>query len=105
MNHEFTITRDSSVNPYNFVERLQEKATLYCNDFHEVAVRYNQMIEHRLDVKIAGPEPHISISTSELGDTVVEFGFFCPTEKALEIEQKLTQDFMQLWFAEMEHVH
>lgn len=100
VNHKFTITRDGSVNPYNFVEKLKKNATLYCTEFHDVAVRYNQMIEHRLDAKIAGPEPHITIGTSEIGDTVVKFGIFCPTDKALEIEQKLTKDFMQLWFTE-----
>lgn len=100
VNHKFTIARDCSVNPYNFIEQLKKNAALYCADFHDVAVRYNQLIEHRLDVKIAGPEPHISIGTSELGNTIVEFGIFCPTDKALEIEQNLTQDFMRLWFAE-----
>jgi small-conductance mechanosensitive channel len=100
VNHKFVITRDCSINPYNFIEQLKENAALYCADFYDVAVRYNQLIEHRLDVKIAGPEPKISISTSILGDTNVEFGIFCPTDKALEIEQKLTQDFMRSWFAE-----
>ena len=57
------------------------------------------MIENRLDISISGPEPHIQVATSELGDTQVIFSIFCPTEKALEIEQKLTADFMQLWFA------
>lgn len=100
VNHKFIITRDSSVNPYDFIEQLKKNAALYCAGFHDVAVRYNQLIEHRLDVKIAGPEPHISIGTSEIGDTIVEFGIFCPTDKALEIEQKLTQDFMRLWFTQ-----
>lgn len=98
--HHFKISRDCSINPFEFIDQLKEKAAQYCADFYEVAARYNQMIERRLDVKIAGPEPHISISTSDLGDTNIEFVIFCPTEKAIEIEQQLTKDFMQLWFAE-----
>jgi hypothetical protein len=90
--------RDSSVNPFDFIDELQDKAHEYCDDFKDVAIRYNQLIESRLDVSIAGPEPHIQIATSELGDTQVFFTIFCPTEKALEIEQKLTADFMKLWF-------
>ena len=96
--HHFTIVRDDSVNPFVFIDILYEKANMYCVEFKEVAVRYNQLIENRLDIKIAGPEPHIQISTSDLGDTQIEFSIFCPTDKALGIEQKLTADFMNLWF-------
>jgi hypothetical protein len=67
-----------------------------------VATRYNQTIERRLDVKIAGPDPHISISTSDVGDSQVNIAIFCPTELAIEIEQKLFKDFMTLWFAAKE---
>jgi len=96
--HHFMIVRDDSVNPFEFIDRLYDKAHLYCDDFKGVAIRYNQLIESRLDINIAGPEPHIQVATSEIGDTQVLFTIFCPTEKALEIEQKLTSDFMQLWF-------
>ena len=96
--HHFTIVRDSSVNPFDFIDELQDKAHEYCDDFKDVAIRYNQLIESRLDVSIAGPEPHIQVATSELGDTQVFFTIFCPTEKAMDIEQKLTSCFMNLWF-------
>jgi small-conductance mechanosensitive channel len=96
--HHFTIVRDASVNPFEFIDLLQDKANLYCEDFKDVAARYNHLIENRLDISIAGPEPHIQIATSELGDTQVFFTIFCPTESAMEIEQKLTSDFMRLWF-------
>ena len=72
---------------------------LYCEDFKDVAHRYSQTIERRLDVKIAGPDPHINVSTSEVGDSVVTVAIFCPTERAIEIEQKLIKDFMTMWFA------
>jgi len=96
--HHFTITRDGSVNPFIFLDELYEKAHGYCADFNDVAIRYNQLIENRLDVHIAGPEPHIQVATSEIGDTQLIFTIFCPTERALEIEQSLTGDFMRLWF-------
>lgn len=98
--HHFKITRDESVNPYVFMDQLLDNAKNYCEDFFDVATRYNQMIEHRLGIRIAGPEPHISVMTTELGDTVIEITIFCPTELALEIEQRLTVDFMALWFEE-----
>ena len=78
--------------------RLLQKATEYSSDFHEVAIRYNQLIESRLDINIAGPEPQIQITTSELGDTQFLFTIFCPTDRALEIEQQLTSDCLGMWF-------
>mgnify|MGYP006073093947 CR=1 FL=1 len=96
--HHFTITRDGSVNPFIFIDRLYEKAHEYCEDFKEVAFRYNQLIQNRLEISIAGPEPHVQVATSELGDTQVLFTIFCPTERAMAIEQALTADFMFMWF-------
>jgi small-conductance mechanosensitive channel len=96
--HHFTIVRDDSVNPFDFIDILYDKTHLYCGDFNDVATRYNQLIESRLDINISGPEPHIQVATSDIGDTQVFFTIFCPTEKAMEIEQKLTSDFMELWF-------
>ena len=100
--HCFTIVRNGNVNPFEFIAELYGKAHLYCKDFEDVAIRYNHLIENRLDIKIAGPEPHIQIATSELGDIQVFFTIFCPTESAMEIEQKLTADFMSLWFQHKE---
>lgn len=100
--HHFTITRDGSVNPFVFLEELYEKAHNYCADFNDVAIRYNQLIENRLDVHIAGPEPHIQVATSDIGDTQLLFTIFCPTDRALEIEQSLTADFMKLWFEQQQ---
>ncbi|MBC3765133.1 mechanosensitive ion channel family protein [Neptunicella marina] len=100
VSHHFVITRDMSVNPYNFIDELTQKAAEHCQHFHDVAIRYSQIIEKRLEVSIPGPEAHIYISTSNLGDTCTEFTIFCPTEQALEIEQKITQDFFNLWFTE-----
>lgn len=100
--HYFTIVRNDSVNPFEFLDELYEKAHLYCKDFKDVAIRYNHLIENRLDIKIAGPEPHIQIATSEIGDIQVFFTIFCPTESAMEIEQNLTADFLSLWFQHKE---
>lgn len=96
--HQFLITRDQSVNPFVFLPQLSEKAREYCADFQDVATRYSQLIERRLDVSLSGPEPEIKVSTTNVGDTVVTFTLFCPTHRAAELEQALTADFLRLWF-------
>ncbi|WP_338362633.1 mechanosensitive ion channel family protein [uncultured Pseudoalteromonas sp.] len=98
--HHFTIVRRESFNPYPIYEALNEKAKLFCKEFEEVASRYNSMIERKLDAKISGPEPVIHFSTTELGEFKANFTLFCPTHNALEIEHKLTECFMNLWYEE-----
>ena len=55
------------------------------------------MIENRLEITISGPEPTVTMSTSDIGKFKLNFSLFCPTTDAMEIEQKLTRDFLELW--------
>lgn len=94
--HSFTITMENDYDPYVHKSLLLEKAQKYCEDFHSVAERYNAMIERSLDVTLPGPEPSVTISTTDLGRIKTCFSIFCPTEKAMEIEEQLTADFFYL---------
>lgn len=98
--HHFAIVRKESFNPYPIYATLLDKAKHYCEDFHDVASRYNAIIERKLDAKISGPAPEIHFSTTELGEFKASFTLFCPTDQALEIEHKLTEYFMALWYSE-----
>ncbi|CAM4186105.1 mechanosensitive ion channel family protein [Pseudoalteromonas ostreae] len=98
--HHFSIVRKESFNPYPIYETLTTKAKQYCEEFQDVAGRYNSIIERKLDAKISGPEPEIHFSTTELGEFKASFTLFCPTDKALGIEHKLTAFFMELWYCE-----
>lgn len=103
--HHFTITRDEDINPYVFIDTLRKKALEKCADFHDVAARYNQIIERRLDVKIQGPEPTLEVGTNDVGHTQIRCTIFCPTDRALDIEQEITAEFMHLWFAEIANLN
>ncbi len=98
--HSFTITREPSVNLFTIEEELLERAAGHCQDFYEVANRYNALIEKRLDVKISGPAPSLYISTNVEGDDQASFTIFCPSEQAWDIQNKITRDFMELWHRE-----
>jgi small-conductance mechanosensitive channel len=97
--HTFTLTRNQRVNFFLFRNELLERAAIHCQDFYEVAHRYNSLIEKRLDVTIAGPAPTVTISTSDIGKNTASVTIFCPSDQALDIEQKITQDFMELWYS------
>ncbi len=98
VNHAFDIIREhNDVMPIELISALEKKAASYCSGFKDVAERYNSLIETRLDVKIAGPEPSVKVSTTELGKIKVSFSLFCPTEDAMDIEQRLITDFFYIW--------
>jgi small-conductance mechanosensitive channel len=99
--HHFMIVRKESLNPYSIYETLSNKAKHYCEDFIDVAGRYNSVIERKLDAQVSGPEPEIYFGTTEIGEFKASFTLFCPIEKALDIEHKLTKDFMTLWYKEL----
>lgn len=98
--HSFTITREPGVNLFTIEEELLERASAHCEDFYEVANRYNALIEKRLDVKISGPAPSLYIFTNQNGDDQACFTVFCPSEQAWDIQNKITRDFMELWHRE-----
>ncbi len=96
--HTFTLTRSQRVNLFSIKDELLARAAVHCQGFYDVAHRYNYLIEKRLDVTIAGPAPTVTISTSDLGKNTASITIFCPSDQALDIEQKITQDFMELWY-------
>lgn len=102
--HTFTLTRNQRVNLFLFRDELLERAAVHCQSFYEVAHRYNYLIEKRLDVTIAGPAPTVTISTSDAGKNTASVTIFCPSDQALDIEQKITQDFMELWYLEIKNL-
>lgn len=97
--HTFSISRQTDdVNLYLIKEQILEKIREYSEHFHDVAIRYNSLIEKRLDIKISGPEPRVRITTTPEGFNTFTVSLFCPTEEAVEIEQKVIEAFMAFWF-------
>lgn len=99
--HYFVISTPPLVDPFPFRQQMLENLAEYCADFFEVAMRYNAVIERRAGVDLPGPEPHMRVLTTNLGDIQIDIRIFCPTEVALEIEQKVTADYMAYYHAEL----
>lgn len=94
--HEFKITLKETNNLYPLVPPLLGRINEHCDDFYEVAKRYNQVIERHAGVDLPGADPQVLISTNELGDSLVRIRIFCPTERAVELEQLIREDYMAL---------
>lgn len=101
--HTFSIVRESKgKNPFDIKAFITERVLEHCESFKDVAERYCKLIENRMGVDLAGTEPKIKISTSELGHDVLTITLFCPREEATDIEQKVTEDYYRFWYGESE---
>lgn len=103
VSHNFSIIRDAEpINVFHFREVILQKVREYCLPFEDVAARYNVLIEKRLGISLAGPEASVRITTTNLGKNDFNITLFCPTNEAVGIEQRLTEDFMNLWYEELD---
>ena len=92
--HTFEIIREpSDIDLFAIRDQLITKARAYCSEFQEVARRYNAHLENKIGGVLVGPEPDISIGTTELGKDLLHVSIYCPTASAIEIEQQLIRDF------------
>ena len=98
--HNFSIVVPDFVNLYPLVPLMIEKIDERTHYFHEVAKRYNTVIEKHAGVDLPGSEPHIHITSSSTGEQEVHFMIFCPTEKAVHLEQDIRKDFMEAYALE-----
>lgn len=98
--HSFSIIcAPNGQNPFEYVELLIEKSQLYCKSFNEVAERYSGLIEKRLGIVLPGPEPSVRITTTKLGKFDFSITIFCPTHDAIDLEQKITRDFLNIYLS------
>lgn len=101
--HSFSIVRENKdINPFRAKAFLAERVREHCENFREVAERYCKMIEHRMGVELSGPDAKVSITTNELGHDVLTVALFCPREEATDIEQRVTEDFYNFWYGELQ---
>lgn len=93
--HSFEIIVPKFTNIYPLVPQLKSKVEAHCEDFIEVAKRYNSIIEKHAGVDLPGPGPLVRADSGALGEVVIYFMIFCPTERAGALEQKIRADVMQ----------
>ena len=98
--HTFSITNEPTVNAYSLIPQLMDRASHHCSDFKEVAIRYKSLIERSLDQEFISIHPVVTVHTNQFANLVVSVSIFCPTETVEELEQKISADWMLLWFEE-----
>lgn len=98
VHHSVSVVKsDNVVNPFEIKQALIDKADSHCEAFKDVAERYNQVIENRLDVSLSGTHSSVEFSSTDMGRIKITVNIFCPTERIKEIEQLITEDIYTLW--------
>jgi hypothetical protein len=97
--HSFSIVRDPEwVNLFDAKAFILECAEQLCEPFVNVAERYSALIEKRLGIPLSGPGADVRISTNATAKNVFTVTLFCPTQEAVKLEQKITEQFMLFWY-------
>lgn len=102
--HKFSIVNEPTVNAYSLIPQLMDRAAHRCADFKEVAIRYKSLIERSLDQEFISIIPVATIHTNQFAKLVVDVSIFCPTDRAEELEQNISADWMLLWHEELERL-
>lgn len=102
--HHFEIVVPHFVNIFSMVDEQHAAIEGYCEDFYEVARRYNTVIERHAGVDLPGAEPQIHVTSNGTGEQIVRFMIFCPTDRAGELEQKVRRGFMDAFEQRFPHL-
>jgi len=94
--HRFAITLEPSIDLASAREALREIAERLGQPHPEVASRYNALIERKMGADLPGPEPEVTVTTTDLCKVRFSVLLFCPTRQAVSIESEITAEFLQL---------
>lgn len=93
--HEFVIvTQYTDFDTKLAVTKLKEITQGYFAPFEEKAVQFNKRLEKKAGVDFPDPHPQYFIKTTELGHNAFTVKFFVPTDKALDLSSRITEDFL-----------
>ncbi len=100
--HTFSLTNEPTVNAYKLLPAFIARARAHCEYFRDVAERYKGLIERNLDVEFIEIDPDVMVETNEYAKLIVTVSLFCPTDQAYSLQQKISADWMSLWFKELQ---
>ncbi len=96
--HSFSIYTQPDVNIFEAKQLIRDKLELYCSEFKEVGKRYHALIVNRSGMAMPAPDFSVRISTNNISKNNFTVSLFCPTNQAITLEQKITEDFFNFYY-------
>ena len=87
--HRFVITLEDPVDPGVALTRVEREAEQAFAPFLEEARQANDALDRRLQVDVSGPEPVVTVGTSDIGKMQFAVLLFCPRQQALALERQI----------------
>lgn len=96
--HTFSVVNEPVVNCFELIPEFQLIADKHCEHFYDVAERYKAVIERHLGTEFIDTKPSVELHTNQFAKVELTVTLFCPTEQAFTLQQKITADWMRIWF-------
>lgn len=103
--HTFSIVNEPVVNCFELIPEFQVIADKHCEHFYDVAERYKAVIERHLGTEFIDTKPSVELHTNQFAKVELTVTLFCPTEQAFTLQQKITADWMKIWFKAQRKSH
>lgn len=94
--YSFKLTISADKKPMTRMTEILKIVTAYCETFSEVAARYKEKIERFMETEFITVVPQVNIRTNEYGMIELHISFFCPTERAADLENSISRDILML---------
>ncbi|XOV80885.1 MAG: mechanosensitive ion channel family protein [Aestuariibacter sp.] len=102
--HDFSVTVEPDINCYELMPEFEYCAKVNCAHFHDVALRYRDVIERHMEAEFITIEPSVLIETNKFANVVISVSLFCPTEEAFNLQQKISSEIVTLVFKKRQEI-
>ncbi len=99
VHHRFGITLEFPIEAAAGLDWLRQRTERLCAPYIDEGRELNQATDRRLGVDVAGPEPFVSVTTTDIGKIRYLVLLFCPIDKAPELERAIVSDFLRAAYA------
>lgn len=99
IHHRFAITLEFPIDTVAGLERLRQETERLCAPYIEEGREINTATDRRLGVDVAGPEPFVSVTTTDIGKIRFVVLVFCPITEAPGIEREIASQFLRAAYA------
>ena len=96
--HSFAIHTQPDINVFEARQLILDTLEQESKEFVELAKRYHTVIVRHSGMAIPSPSFSVRITTTNLAKSCFSITIFCPTNKAVELEQKITKEFFAFYY-------
>lgn len=100
--HSFSLVTQPTINVFEMKSKILDRIEFYSEEFHELGARYHAFIMQLSGIELPSPCPSVRVTTTNLGKNVFTVTLFCPTPKAVSLEQKITEEFFDLYYKKLQ---